>query len=141
MKIHLKKGEKLYVNGAVLKVEQRCSIELLNNATFLLEGHVMQSEMATTPFEQLYFVVQTILIDPENEALTRQMYWHLSDSLHLVLENYELISGLKIVDEYVKTQRFFDALKIVRGLFPIEKKVMHLADQQTERMIPQRAVA
>jgi flagellar biosynthesis repressor protein FlbT len=141
MKIHLKKGEKLYVNGAVLKVEQRCSIELLNNVTFLLEAHVMQSEMATTPFEQLYFVIQTILIDPENEALTRQMYWHLSDSLHVVLENSDLISGLKIVDEYIKSQRFFDALKIVRGLFPVEKTVIQADYQCGEKIALQRAVA
>jgi flagellar biosynthesis repressor protein FlbT len=141
MKIHLKKGEKLYVNGAVLKAAQRCSIELLNNVTFLLEGHVMQSEMASTPFEQLYFVVQTILIDPENEALTRQMYWHLSDSLHAVLKNPDLINGLKVVDEYIKNQRSFDALKIVRGLFPIEKSIMQNDRQGTDDLTLRRAVA
>ena len=44
MQIHLKKGEKLYVNGAVIRADQRCSLEFLNNVTFLLENHVMQAE-------------------------------------------------------------------------------------------------
>ena len=44
MQIHLKKGEKLYVNGAVIRADHRCSLEFLNNVTFLLENHVMQAD-------------------------------------------------------------------------------------------------
>ena len=78
MQIHLKKGEKLYVNGAVIRADQRCSLEFLNNVTFLLENHVMQAEKADTPLKQIYFVVQTMLIDPDNAQITRELYWHLS---------------------------------------------------------------
>ena len=44
MFIHLKRGEKLYVNGAVVRVDRRTSLEFLNDVTFLLENHVMQAE-------------------------------------------------------------------------------------------------
>lgn len=124
MKIHLKKGEKIYINGAVIMVEQRCSIQLLNNVTFLLESHVMQAEKAKTPFEQLYFVLQTMLIDPESEGLTRQMYWHLSDNLWKVLVNKNLLSGLSEADVLVKNQQFYEALRVLRGLFAIEKSIL-----------------
>ena len=124
MQIHLKKGEKIYINGAVIKADHRCSLELLNNATFLLENHVMQAEKAETPVRQIYFVVQTMLIDPENAAITRELYWHLSSCLHSTIQNPMLIKGLASADSCVKNQRNFDALKILRGLFDIEDKLI-----------------
>ena len=125
MQIHLKKGEKLYVNGAVIRADHRCSLEFLNNVTFLLENHVMQAEKAETPFKQVYFVVQTMLIDPDNAQITRELYWHLSGCLHTTIENPALIKGLVSSDTCIKNQRYFDALKILRGLFKIEDKLMH----------------
>ena len=70
MFIHLKRGEKLYVNGAVLRVDRRTSLEFLNDVTFLLENHVMQAEEAVTPERQLYFVVQSMIMDPGNAGMT-----------------------------------------------------------------------
>ena len=120
MQIHLKKGEKLYVNGAVTRAEHRCSIEFLNNVTFLLENHVMQAEKAVTPVKQIYFVVQSMLIDPDNAQMTRELYWHLSGCLHSTPQNTQLIAGPASSDASIKNQRYFDALKTLRGLFEIE---------------------
>ena len=47
MLLKLRAGEKLYINGAVIKVERKATIELLNDATFLLEAHVIQPDEAT----------------------------------------------------------------------------------------------
>ncbi len=141
MKIHLKRGEKIYINGAVIQVEQRCSIQLLNDVTFLLENHVMQSDMAKTPFEQLYFVLQTMLIDPENEALTRQMYWHLSDNIRQVVDNQKLKDGLERADDLVKAQKYYDALKVLRELFAVEKLILQNNCVDMEFPNLQRAVA
>jgi flagellar protein FlbT len=124
MQIHLKKGEKIYINGAVLRVDQRCSIEVLNNVTFLLENHVMQAEAANTPFRQLYFVVQTMLIDPENAPITRELYWHQSGCLHATLHSLDLIHGLQTADSQIKSQRYFDALKTIRSLLPKEEQLL-----------------
>ena len=49
MNITLRAGEKLYINGAVIRVDRKATIELLNDVTFLLENHVMQADQATTP--------------------------------------------------------------------------------------------
>ena len=141
MKIHLKKGEKIYINGAVIMVEQRCSIQLLNYATFLLESHVIQAEKTKTPFEQLYFVLQTMLIDPESEGLTRQMYWHLSDNLRRVLVNKDLVSGLSEADDLVKNQKFYEALRVLRGLFTIEYSILQECRAEDPKPTSERAVA
>lgn len=141
MQIHLKKGEKLYVNGAVIRADHRCSLEFLNNVTFLLENHVMQADKAETPFKQIYFVVQTMLIDPENAQITRELYWHLSGCLHSTLQNTQLINGLVTADACIKNQRYFDALKVLRGLFEIESKLLAAEPTNVDKKVLQKAVA
>ena len=65
LRISLKSGERIFVNGAVLRVDRKVAVEFLNDVTFLLENHVLQPEDATTPLKQLYFIAQMILINPE----------------------------------------------------------------------------
>ena len=67
MHISLRAGEKIYINGAVLCADRKVSLELLNDATFLLEAHVMKVESATTPLRQLYFIVQIMLMNPTTQ--------------------------------------------------------------------------
>ena len=64
MKIGLKAGERLFINGAVIRADKKTNIELMNDAVFLLEAHVLQPEEATTPLRQLYFILQTMIMDP-----------------------------------------------------------------------------
>ena len=61
MRISLRAGERIYINGAVLRAERKLTFELLNNASFLLENHIIQAEEATTPLRQLYFALQAAL--------------------------------------------------------------------------------
>lgn len=49
LRLSLRAGERIYMNGAVLRVDRKVSLELLNDASFLLEAHVLQAEAATTP--------------------------------------------------------------------------------------------
>lgn len=117
MNIHLKRGEKIYVNGAVLRIDRRASIEFLNDVTFLLEPHIMQAEAATTPVRQLYFVVQTMLIDPENATTTLDFYRDLALQLAPELLAPALQDGLKQVERKLALGRTFEALRLLRGLF------------------------
>ena len=74
MHISLRSGEKIYVNGAVLRADRKVSIELLNDATFLLEAHVMKVEDASTPLRQLYFIIQIMLMNPNDSQAARAMF-------------------------------------------------------------------
>ena len=68
MNITLSAGERLFINGAVIRIDRKATIELLNDVTFLLENHVMQADEATTPLRQIYFAVQIMLMDPTAAA-------------------------------------------------------------------------
>ena len=134
MRISLRSGEKIYINGAVLRVDRKVSLELLNDATFLLEAHVMHAEDASTPTRQLYFIIQMMLMDPSDNA-AREMF---DTSMSLMLASYdnaEIIAGLQNAKRLVDSKRTFDALKAVRGLFPIDAQIM----TGGKRGIPTRA--
>lgn len=130
MRIHLKKGEKLYVNGAVLKADHRCSIELLNNVNFLLESHILRKEKAETPIKKIYFAVQEMLISPEHAKSARDSYWELSNALHSEAGTPVLLQGLSHSDICVKSSRYFNALKILRSLFEVESSLLKKKSQQ-----------
>lgn len=121
MFIHLKRGEKLYVNGAVLRVDRRTSLEFLNDVTFLLENHVMQADEATTPVRQLYFVVQTMLMDPANAGMTAELYKHLSFRTRQSSDDETVKTQIDLADGKVSEGRYFEALKHLRSCFGAEK--------------------
>jgi flagellar protein FlbT len=124
MHISLRSGEKIYLNGAVIRVDRKVSIELLNDVTFLLEAHVLQPQDTTTPLRQLYFVVQTMLIDPASADPARAMF---KQSIALMLDAYDnpqIAASLKAVESLVGQDRRFEALKTIRALFPIEARIL-----------------
>lgn len=125
IQISLKAGEKIFVNGAVMRTDRKVKLEFLNDVTFLLENHVMLSDNATTPLKQLYFIVQTMLIDPTAAPGLRDMFQQASDAMKDTLENDMLIKGLLIIDDLIECGRTFAALKEIRALFPIEDKIIN----------------
>jgi flagellar protein FlbT len=130
MIIHLKKNEKLYINGAVIRLDRRGSVELMNDAQFLLEGHVMQAEEAVSPLRQIYFLLQVMLMDPTNAELT----------LCLLRSHCENLARIGLSDAYrfvaaevlraAEKRKYFEGLKMLRKNFHLDDPVM--ADSRTE---------
>lgn len=120
MRLSLKAGERIFVNGAVLRSERRVTLELLNDATFLLEAHVMQLEDATTPLRQLYFIIQSMLIDPASQHETSASVLSLIPPMQETYSDETIGGGLADVRALILDERPFEALRVVRGLFPRE---------------------
>ena len=124
MKISLRAGERIYINGAVLRVDRKVSLELVNDVMFLLEGQVMQASDATTAMRQLYFIVQLMLMNPTDVGAAASLYGAASCALLAVCENREMLDGLAAIDELVGADRYFEALKRIRALFPVEQAIL-----------------
>lgn len=122
--ISLNAGDKLYLNGAVIQTSRKVSLELLNEATFLLQQHVMQVSQATTPARQMYFIMQTMLMDPKNAASIRPMLSKTISSLMVVFEeDSETVALLRGVAELLARDKLFEAMKTTRSLFKIEDRI------------------
>lgn len=124
MHVSLRAGEKIYVNGAVLRVDRKVSLELMNDVTFLLEAHVMKVEDATTPLRQLYFIVQIMLMNPTGGEAARDMFDQSMRSLLSISKDAPLAAGLRAVESLVDADRAFEALKAIRALFSLEDEIL-----------------
>ena len=124
MSISLRSGERIYINGAVLRVDRKVTLELINDVAFLLEGQVMQVADATTPLRQLYFVIQLMLMAPNDIDEAKSVYRIQRNALVAVSENADVLRGLEALEELVEARRYYDALRKLRSLFEIEKLIM-----------------
>ncbi len=124
LKVHLKPNERVYINGGVIKVDRKVTIELMNEVVFLIEGHILQQEQATTPLRQLYFVVQSMLMEPKCEPIARQMYEQSHHALIMAFKNQDVLDGLMDVKRLMERGRSFEALRKIRSLFPLEDEIL-----------------
>jgi flagellar protein FlbT len=124
MKISLRAGERIYINGAVLRVDRKVALELVNDVMFLLESQIMQASEATTALRQLYFIVQLMLMNPTDTQDAAALYVQHHAALRAVCENRQMLDGLSAIDELVGASRYYEALKRIRALFPVEQAIL-----------------
>lgn len=146
MKISLRAGEKIYVNGAVLRADRKVSLEFLNDVSFLLESHVIQADQTTTPLRQLYFAAQIMLINPAIKDDANRTFKRMLSSLLATFENQQILKELKLIDEMICNDRVFEALKAIRLLYTLEAQILSGETQpaipsQTDQAIRPEAIA
>lgn len=120
LQIGLRAGDKIYINGAVIRVDRKVRVELLNDATFLLGSHVMQLADATTPLRQIYFLIQGLLMDP---GVRGQLMPAIDAAIADLVSNKpaaEMRQGLESAARHVRNGDSFDALKAIRALLANE---------------------
>jgi flagellar biosynthesis repressor protein FlbT len=131
MLIHLKRNERLFVNGAVLRLDRRGTIELMNDAQFLLENHIMQPESASTPLRQLYFVIQTMIMDPRNAHLTIALFRAQSKQIEQFAETSNYLMLVQSVSSCVENENYFEALKLLRKSFAMEDELIGKSNRKS----------
>jgi flagellar biosynthesis repressor protein FlbT len=122
--ISLRAGSRLFINGAVIKADRKVNLHLLNDATFLLESHVMQAQDASSPLRQLYFVLQVGLMNPAEEKTSRGTARTMLLNLAQAFDNEAALAGLAKVRAYLDADCLLDALKALRGLFAAEDAIL-----------------
>ena len=132
LKISLKPNEKIYINGAVIRVDRKVTIELMNDVQFLLESHVIQADQASTPLRQLYFIVQIMLINPVGAAEARDMFRRSLPMLIASFDNQDICNSLKQIDRMVGEDDIYEALKAIRALYPLERRALEGNDDILE---------
>jgi flagellar biosynthesis repressor protein FlbT len=116
LRLSLKSGERIYINGAVLRPDRKVSLELMNDATFLLAHHVIQPEDVTSPLRQLGFLVQSVLIAPTNANAALTAICHVISELRISETEQEVLDRLDQISGYLDANRPFEAFKLVRRL-------------------------
>ena len=124
MRLTFKSGERFYINGAVIRFPKKTTIELLNEAEFLLENHIIQADETTTPLRQLYFIAQMMFTSPTNSEEAHKMFLRFARSLTNTVDHYRLCAGIQEIVDVVNSGNYYDAMKRIRELYPLEESLM-----------------
>ncbi len=116
MKLSLKKNGKMLLNGAFIRVDRKVNIELLNEATFLLEAHFIDPNLATTSGSQIYYLIQSMMRAPERkEPLLNAVRIILGAMSSIDPANQDAIRWQRIM-ELLDDGQIFKALKTAQNL-------------------------
>lgn len=123
-RVTLRPGERMFLNGAVLKAEGRTSFEILNDVPYLVEHEILHAQQTTTPLRQLYYILQTMVMEPTGMEMTRGVYEDTMRVLPEAFTNGVVLAGLATVAEQVAQGSPFAAMKTLRALIPIEDQIL-----------------
>ena len=84
----------------------------------------LQAHEATTPLRQLYFVLQTILMNPSGAGPARAMAADMLVRLAASFEDAAVLNGLQAVRDQVDRGRLFEALRTLWSLYPVEAGIL-----------------
>jgi flagellar protein FlbT len=125
LRISLRNGEPVIVNGAVLRSVGRTDLMVENNATILRGRDVMKPEEADSPARQLYFACMMAYIDSDakhQDALLERL-----ERLMAALESPEAKAVCIRFAQKVATGQFYPALSDCRWLIGYEADVLDRA--------------
>ncbi len=123
-RVTLRAGERIFINGAVLRSDGRATFEILNDVPFLAESEIMQAQQTVTPLRQLYYVLQTMMLEPGGIEAARGVYDDTMYWLKQTFSNPIVTAGLEAIAEKVAAGSPFEALKTLRTLIPIEDAIL-----------------
>ncbi len=129
LKLTLKPGEKVAINGAVIvNGERRAEFVLENRASVLRERDIMRAEEATTPARRVYLPVMMMALDPDaRKQVFGEFERRITEFAGAVTDPAGLTLCLKI-SAAVANGAYYKALGHCRSLIDFEsERLPHVA--------------
>lgn len=133
LKLDLKGGEKMIVNGAVLEnVGPSAKILVHNMASILREKEILSQEEASTPASRVYFSLQCAYMFPESRAEhLKKFEAFLSDYLMACPSASEIGNEIR---KFVTDQALYKALRASRNLILHEVKTLNAFNEGMSKL-------
>lgn len=124
LKLQLRKGQKIIVNGAVLENAGGHTASLLvkNDAAIMRDTDILTFEDAKTPASRVYYALQCVYLFPAEKDKHLGNLNELLDSYNTAAPSSQPIcDGIR---EQVKEGKYYQALKLAQELIAHEKQVL-----------------
>lgn len=125
LKLSLKPGEKIAINGAVIiNGDRRGTLVVQNKASILRERDIMQYEDITTPARHVYFPIMMMYLD---ETAHAEYYDQFSARMMEFMEAVTTPDTLKQCVEISKeviNKKYYAALRLCWNLIEIEREIL-----------------
>lgn len=120
LRISLRDGEKIVVNGAVLRAVGRTDLVVENQVSVLRGREVMRPEEATTPARQLYFHTIMAYVDPAGSEEHQEKIIQALEVVMNLLPSEEAGAQSLCFAKHVAQLQFYKALGDCRQLIRLE---------------------
>jgi flagellar protein FlbT len=124
LKIRLRNGEKMVVNGAVLRAASATTLWLESDAAILRGREVMRPEEANTPARRLYFACMMAYIDAEGRPAHQQQLVGLLGDLMNAIESPHAKAACTALAHDLASAQYYRALTHCRSLIDHEDALM-----------------
>jgi flagellar protein FlbT len=130
-RVTLRPGERIFINGAVLQSDGRSSFDILNDVPYLREHEIMHAQQTVTPLRQLYYILQTMIMEPNGIERARSVYDDTMNFLPMAFANSSVLAGLETIRGQVAGGAPLEALRTLQTLIPIEDAILGRQGQGT----------
>ena len=123
LKLTLGKGERLIVNGAVIRNDgESASLLFENQAHILRQKDILAQDGASTPAAQVYMALQCAYLFPERRGDHLRDYRQLIDDYVEAAPSAQTIA--QEIDQKVDGEQLYESLKACRQLLAHESEVL-----------------
>jgi len=123
LKLTLKAGEKIVINGAVLtNGPSKTTFAVENSAVILRQRDIMQPENANTPAKRIYYHIQLAYLDRDNADAYLEKSNELVRDFITAVPTEEVYALFEPLGLEISQQRYFQALKRCREIIAYEDK-------------------
>jgi flagellar protein FlbT len=134
LKLKLAPHESLIVNGAVMvNGDYRTSLIIRNFSHVMREKDVLREADANTPTRRLYFVVQTMLMQPPPSSALMRIYDELMAQLGGAYVRDENLEMLREVATHVDAGDYYKALSALQPLIAYEADLLRVEPHRWRR--------
>lgn len=129
LKLTLKPGERVAVNGAVLvNGDRRTSFVIENQAQVLRERDIMQAEEATTPARRIYLPIMLMALDPNARRAQQASYERRLVEFAEVVTDPAALDAAARLAAHVANGDYYKALQVCRTLIEFDDaRLSHVA--------------
>ena len=123
LKLTLKPGEKVIINGAVLaNAGSKTTLSIENSAVILREKDILTEHNANSPAKRIYYCLQLAYLDDEHEREYLEKANLLVREFIAAVPTAEVKEILESVGTEVSGRNYFKAIKQMKKLIAFEEK-------------------
>ena len=124
LKLTLKPNERMIIGGTVIANGGKtgCNLVVENKTPILRHKDILNEKEADSPCRRIYFAIQLMYIDQENELVHQETYWKLVRQL---LDAVPSLTGtIDRINQHILTGEYYISLKLARELIDYEQEVI-----------------
>jgi flagellar protein FlbT len=129
LKLSLKPGEKVAINGAVIvNGDRRTEFAVENHASVLRERDIMQADEATTPAKRIYLPVMMMALDHTSRGSVFKEFERRLKEFAAVISDHDALTLCLRISAEVANENYYKALGHCRALIEFEsERLSHVA--------------